>query len=232
MSFDTLAPHYDWMEALLAGRRLERARAAQLDALAGRRRVLSAGEGHGRFAAACLRRHPEIELTCVDASAAMLARGRRRVARVCGAGGLARTRWVEATLPGGWPPTDQASDDDATRAFDAIATCFFLDCFPPETLAAVVRKLAARATPDAVWLVVDFAVPERGAARWRARAVHSLMYSFFRLATRLPARRLTPPDAALEAAGFRREARREFEWGLVRSEVWRRHAPAHSSPSK
>ena len=52
MSFDALAPHYDWMEALLAGRRLERARAAQLDALAGRRRVLSAGEGHGRFAAA------------------------------------------------------------------------------------------------------------------------------------------------------------------------------------
>ena len=52
MKFDRLAPHYDWMESWLAGERLQRARTSGLDALTGRRRILSVGEGHGRFAAA------------------------------------------------------------------------------------------------------------------------------------------------------------------------------------
>jgi len=131
MNFDRLAPHYDWLEALTAGGLLQRVRTACLGELAGRRRILSAGEGHGRFAAAC----------------------------------------------------------------------------------------AAR---DAVWLVADFAVPAQGPARWRARAVHALMYAFFRGAVGLPARRLTPPDALLRWHGFERVREQTFNWGLLRAEVWRR----------
>jgi ubiquinone/menaquinone biosynthesis C-methylase UbiE len=207
MNFDRLAPHYDWMELMLAGGLLQRVRTAGLEALQGRRKILSAGEGHGRFAAACAARFPAAELTCVEASAGMLARARRR------AGSAAdRVRWHRAVLPEGQP----------AGRYDAIVTCFFLDCFPPAQLEAVIDGLAAAAADDAVWLVADFAVPAGGPGRWRARAVHFLMYAFFRRAVALPALRLTPPDDRLHAHGFRRIARREFSWGLLHADVWQR----------
>jgi ubiquinone/menaquinone biosynthesis C-methylase UbiE len=210
MSFDLLAPHYDWMEAVLAGPRLQSCRTTWLDSLAGCREVLSAGEGHGRFATAFALRHPKARLHCVDASAPMLSRARCRAEA---AGVVERITWETAALPGWTPPP---------AAFDAIVTGFFLDCFPPVTLAAVVATLAAAARPRARWLVTDFAVPAGGPARWRARAVHALMYGFFRLATRLPARRLTPPDGLLAAHGFRLAGRRTFNWGLLHADLWQR----------
>ncbi len=206
MNFDRLAPHYDWLEALTAGGRLQRARTAWLGELAGCRRILSAGEGHGRFAAACAARFPAAEITCVEASPRMLDRARKKTSPTT------NIRWLCGDLLA-WAPDGK---------YDAVVTCFFLDCFPPEKLAAVVAKLAACATADAVWLVVDFSLPPQGLARWRAQAVHSLMYAFFRRAVALPARRLTPPDPLLQAHGFRLAARREAEWGLLHADLWRR----------
>ncbi len=207
MNFDRLAPHYDWLEALTAGRSLQRVRTAWLPELRDRSRILSAGEGHGRFAAACATSFPAAELTCVEASAPMIRRAQRRLR-----GLPARVRWHEGDLLS-WSP-------DGT--YDAVVTCFFLDCFPPTSLAQVVKKLAGCAREDAVWLVADFALPERGPARWRARAIHAVMYEFFHRAVALPARRLVPPDDLLRAHGFRLDHRREFDWGLLRADLWRR----------
>lgn len=212
MSFDLLAPHYRWMERVLAGPRLQRCRTTWLEQLAGRRHLLVAGVGHGPALPLLLRNYPGLRITCVDASAGMLAAAGRN-ARRAGAD-LSRITFVHGTLPD-WRTNDR---------FDAIATHFFLDCFPPETLRAVVESLAALATPDAVWIVSDFAIPLRGARRVRARAVHALMYRFFRTVTHLPARRLTPPDAALVDAGFRLAGRRTSEWGLLQADLWRRAA--------
>jgi ubiquinone/menaquinone biosynthesis C-methylase UbiE len=208
MKFDRLAPHYDWLEAVTAGRRLQRVRQHWLGALRDRRRLLSAGEGHGRFAAACAARFPGLAITCVEASAGMLARARRRVR-----GASQPIVWEHADLLAWTPPA---------APFDAIATCFFLDCFPAPLLHQVVAKLAACATSDAVWLVADFAVPARGLARWRARGIHAVMYAFFRAAVSLPARRLVAPDDALAEQGFRLAGRHDFEWGLLRADLWRR----------
>ena len=214
MNFDRLAPHYDWLETLTAGGRLQQARTVWLDELAGRRRILSAGEGHGRFVEACATRFPEVEIMGVESSKRMLARA------------LTRTRGIRAHCR--WHGGDLLAWEPDGR-YDAVVTCFFLDCFPPEMLEAVVTKLAACATADATWLVVDFAVPSRGLAGWRARSVHALMYAFFRCAVALPARRLTPPDPFLRAHGFVLAGRREFEWGLVRADLWRRAGAAGSA---
>lgn len=207
MSFDRLAPHYDWLEAVTAGGRLQRARTHWLESLAGRRRILSVGEGHGRFAAACLARFPEAELTCVEASPGMLAKARRRTRGLAG-----RVHW-ECQDVRAWQPG---------QTYDAIVTCFFLDCFPPEILAGVVGRLASWAAEDAIWLLSDFDVPAGGLARKRAQAVHALMYAFFRLATDLPARRLARPDAELTRQGFGLVGEERSEWGLLRSGLWQR----------
>jgi SAM-dependent methyltransferase len=210
MNFDRLASHYDWMETLSAGGRLQRARTTWLGELAGCRRILSAGEGHGRFAAACAARFPAAELTCIEASAGMLARAQ---CRMHGQPGV--RHWQHGDVLAWTPPA---------APFDAVVTCFFLDCFPPASLEAVVAKLAGCASVDAVWLVVDFAVPPHGMAHWRARFVHALMYGFFRRIVALPARRLTPPDELLRAHGFVLAGSREFNWGLIRADLWRRSA--------
>ena len=207
MNFDRLAPHYHRLEALSGGGLLQRARTAWLDELKDCRSILSAGEGHGRFAAACTARFPATRLTCIEASAAMIAAAKAHL----GSRGVP-IRWHHAELLH-WGTGEK---------FDAIVTCFFLDCFPPDELAAVIGKLAGCAAPKAVWLVVDFSIPAGGFARWRAKAVHTLMYAFFRRAVALPARRLTTPDALLQAQGFQLSGRREYNCGLVRADLWRR----------
>jgi len=68
-SFDLLAPHYRWLEWFLAGGKLQRCRTACLGMIAAPK-VLSYGEGNGRFLAALCRKFPEAEVTSVDAGAA------------------------------------------------------------------------------------------------------------------------------------------------------------------
>ena len=214
VSFDPLARHYDWLENMTAGPRLERMRAVGLDALQGRRRILSMGEGHGRFAAACMARYPGAELTCVDASERMLARARRRVEAALARGGSRRPLIT-------WQCAD-ALAWSSEQEFDAVVTCFFLDCFPATALEQVIGRITKSAARDALWVNVDFAVPARGWKRWRAEAIHRLMYAFFRAAVKLPARKWTAPDQLLTAQGFQLATRSESEWGLLRTDVWRR----------
>lgn len=209
MSFDLLAPHYTWMEAVLAGPRLQRCRVAWLDELAGCRDILIAGVGHGHFLKRCAQRFPAARITSVDASAGMLRRAERR-ARAAEIDAQ-RLEFVHAALPAWRPPRE---------SYDAIVTNFFLDCFPPEELREVVAALANAARPTARWLIADFTVPPRGLARQRARAVHALMYAFFRRIAKLRACRVTEPDALLRAHGFALARRQTSEWGLLHSDVW------------
>jgi SAM-dependent methyltransferase len=214
VSFDRLAPHYTWMERVLAGPRLQRARIAWLEALAPREHVLIAGVGHGHFLATAAKRFPHLRFTCVDASGGMLAEAGRRARRH----GIAdRVEFVPGALPAWQPPR---------ATFDAIATNFFLDCFAAPELALVVNALAESARADATWLLADFTVPARGLGRQRARAVHALMYAFFRRATKISARRVTPPEPFLRAAGFALVARKSFEWGLLHADRWERQGAA------
>ena len=216
MNFDRLAPHYDWMEVLGAGRTMQRARVHWLEALAGCTNVLSVGEGPGRFAAAFAARYPQARLTVVDPSAAMLARARRRVTQAAAEhrnAPLAPIAWTQATLPEWEPPS---------QSFDAIVTCFFLDLFPPDRLREIVAALAGVSAPRAIWLLTDFLPPPPGFTGVASRALHAAMYAFFRQTTGVPARRLTAPDALLAAQGFALEQRQRFTWPAVHADLWRR----------
>jgi SAM-dependent methyltransferase len=216
--FDALAPHYGWMEAVLAGPRLQDCRTTWLDKLAGSRRILIAGMGHGPILRELLERNREAHVTCVDASAGMIAAAGHRAQR---AGlDLSRLTFVHATLPA-WQPV--------AGSYDAIVTNFFLDCFPPEELRAVIGGLAAAAAPEARWVVSDFTVPARGLARHRAHFVHLLMYAFFRTTTGLRAARVTKPDDLLAAQGFALNGRRTSEWGLLQADLWSRDGRNPSS---
>jgi ubiquinone/menaquinone biosynthesis C-methylase UbiE len=211
MSFDLLAPHYRWMEWVLAGEKLQRCRTLFLGEVAQSRDVLIVGEGNGRFLLECRRQLADARITVVDASARMLASARERLQR----SGLNpdHVQYIHA---------DALSWNPATRAHDLVVTHFFLDCFPAPQLEKVVNNLAQGAAPDARWLLADFQVPARGLARQRARIIHAMMYIFFRVAARLPARRLAPPDEFLRAQKFSLRERRISDWGLLHSDMWTR----------
>jgi ubiquinone/menaquinone biosynthesis C-methylase UbiE len=218
MSFDALAPHYRWMEFILAGEKLQTCRTAFLCEVREAKSVLILGEGNGRFLAECRRSLPDASFVCVDASDRMLALAKRRCERM--GMGPGKVKFLQADALRWLPPAN---------SFDLIVTHFFLDCFAPGQLRELVAKLAQAATPQADWLLADFRVPCAGLRRRRAQVIHALMYAFFRVFTKLPARKLTPPDELLRAHGFALVQRRASEWGLLHSDRWSRSWNANPS---
>lgn len=206
MNFDRLAPFYRAMETLAAGGKMQRCRLAFLGEIPIPRRVLLAGEGHGRILVECVRRFPQASIVVVDSSAGMLA-----IAKRCMISGQ-----VEFVV------MDLLTWDAPVEKFDLIVTNFFLDCFPADELAAVVKRLGELAAPEAEWLLADFQVAEGKVAGLRSRVILAMLYAFFRLACGLKARSLVPPDGEIQKAGFSRHRRITSDWGLLKSEWWRR----------
>jgi len=210
-SFDLLAPHYRWMECVLAGRKLQDCRTRFLNEFSSVKDVLLLGEGNGRFLCELLKRNPAACVTCVDASRGMQSAARRRLDRVGLSG--ATVAFIES---------DVLTCELPANSYDAIATHFFLDCFPSKQLERVVQRVSSWAAPGARWVVSDFRAPDTELGRQRAEIILAAMYLFFRMATRLPARKLTDPRAYLERNGFILMKQAVREWGLLYSELWRK----------
>jgi ubiquinone/menaquinone biosynthesis C-methylase UbiE len=209
MSFDVLAPHYRWMEFVLAGEKLQRCRTEFLGRVGQPDKILILGEGNGRFLGECRRKLPNAKITCVDASVRMLSQARRRLAGQGIEPGPVDFVCADALA---WTPPD--------RGYDLIVTHFFLDCFRPEQLESLIGKLARAAAPQANWLLADFQSANAGLRRQRSQLILWMMYRFFAIVTRLPAKTLTPPDAILERNGFTLRQREERDWGLLHSDWW------------
>jgi ubiquinone/menaquinone biosynthesis C-methylase UbiE len=209
MNFDRLAPHYRWMEVVLAGQKMQQCRVAWLDEVRSKRNILLVGEGNGRFLTACAQAMPDAELTYVDASRAMLTQAERRWSKT--APNKQKVNFLHATLPEWTPPPG---------AFDLIATHFFLDCFQASELERIAANLAQAAAPGACWLISDFNEPAGGYRRWRAKMVLASAYAFFRVTTQLPATRLCPYEHLMTRQGFRLKRHLKADWDLLRSELW------------
>ena len=211
LNFDRLARIYRVLEFAAFGRDLERARFCLLERLAGCREILVLGEGDGRCLTRLVGRAAQARIHCVDASGAMLARAKSRLA--ADGRGDHRVRFEHA---------DAFSTPFATTHYDAVVTQFFLDCFSSERVAVLRDKIQESLKPGAYWLFADFAMPARGWRQWRARVWLAILYAFFRWQTSLPARSLPDSERRLAEAGWRPEALREFNGGLVRAVLFQR----------
>lgn len=212
MSFNTLAPHYRWMEFSLAGKKLQRCRTAFLVEVPQAQNILMAGEGNGRCLIECLRRFPSALITYVDESGGMLTQARRAIER----NGFQtnHVRFIRSKV-------EDASGLEIA-GYDLIVTHFFLDCFSVRQLQQVILDLSRYARPAANWLLADFQIAPAGWHRLRSRLILSIMYSVFRLVTRLSARHLTDPAPFLQQAGFLLHRRIHSDWNLLHSDWWRR----------
>lgn len=209
MSFDLLAPHYRWMEALCAGGQLQRCRTALLASVSAPGRVLIYGEGNGRFLVELCRRFPEAQVTVVEGSAVMIELAHARLKREGLAG--AQVEFIHADALKWQPPV---------AAFDLLVTCFFLDCFRADQLQQLVPAIASAAAAGAQWLHADFQIAPSGLRRICSRMIVGFLYAFFHCVTRLPAHELVNMEPYLRAAGFTRLQRREFILGLLFCDLW------------
>ena len=211
MSFDLLAPHYRWIEAMCAGGQLQRCRTALLAVLSVPQQVLVYGEGNGRFLVELCRRFPATRVTVVEESAVMIDLAHARLRRAGLAGAHVTFIHADALT---WRPSP--------AAFDLIVTCFFLDCFRADQLQQLVPAIARAAAADAQWLRADFQIAHAGLRRACSQVIMKILYAFFRYATQLPAHRLVEVEPYLSAAGFTLRDRREFVFGLLFCECWKR----------
>lgn len=209
MSFDRLAKHYSSLEWLLAGRKLQKCRTAFLRDAPRAKSILLVGEGHGKFLAEICGANPRARICYVDASAGMARVAKARLES------LRLSHQVQFNVV-------PILEFEPTETFDLVVTQFFLDCFQGEELAQVIKKLAGLLAPSGEWIIADFQVPSGGWRRVRSRLVLALAYSFFRMATSLPARYLDAPQPYLRANGLRLEKRAEFNFGLLYAELWQK----------
>ncbi|MDB6003157.1 MAG: hypothetical protein JWR15_144, partial [Prosthecobacter sp.] len=151
MSFDLLAPHYRWMEALCSGGQVQRCRTALLAEIPSPQQVLVYGEGNGRFLVELCRCFPQSRVTVVEGSGVMIELARERLRRE----GLAdaKVEFIHADALVWQPPS---------AAFDLIVTCFFLDCFREDQLQKLMPVIASAATAEGQWLIADFQIAPKG----------------------------------------------------------------------
>ena len=212
MSFDPVATSYQTLERMAFGDSLHRCRIACLDEIGPPGRTMLVGEGNGRFLCELLRRYPDVEIDCVDSSWTMLQLARDRVEAQLHSG-LKRVRFLHH---------DIKTWDCPEHRYDLVVTHFFLDCFPEPVVAGIIEKLAHAATAGATWLLADFRVPQNRLARLHASVWLRAMYLFFRITTRIEARRLADLNPFLRAQGFDLDRQHLFRSGMLKSELWRR----------
>jgi len=211
-TFCSLARHYALLEHLAFGPRLQQARVAFVNRLAGLETILILGEGDGRFLESLLCVNAQARITCIDASRGMTDRARGR---------------IEATYPEhnyniDWQCRDALETIWETGAFDAMVTLFFLDCFTGKDADRLIRRLGPSARPGCLWLWTDFVQPEDRWPAMFARTYQGLLFRFFRWRTGIRARCLPPMHEMMRRNGWHRSAQRLYLFGTIESAVWER----------
>ncbi|WP_162303657.1 class I SAM-dependent methyltransferase [Hymenobacter sediminis] len=206
--FDFVASFYDPLARLVYGRSLQRAQQAALATglPAEEGRVLIIGGGTGWVLGEVLRRQPGARVLYLEASPQMLHHSQAWLSRHL----PQHTGQVEFRL-------GTEADLRANEQFEAVVTFFFLDLFEPHRLRLLVRRLHAALAPGGVWLLADFAVPQR----WWHALLLRLMYWFFGLTTGIGARQRPPIEPELMRQGLSAAPVGRFFGGMIKASVWR-----------
>jgi SAM-dependent methyltransferase len=221
-NFDHVARIYRFAEYLSLGPLLQRTRTHFLHDLPPRHQALLLGDGDGRFLARLLARRPHLSALAIDTSAAMLHLLRHRCQPY-----IPRVRTLQASALELFSPTDSSGLATAryseVSTSDLIVTHFFLDCLTQPEVDTLTRNIAAHTAPGTLWLLSDFAIPQRPLLRPLAALSIRFLYLAFRVLTSLRVTHLPDPQSALASAGFTRIARHELLCGLLYTEIWQLH---------
>lgn len=211
-NFDRLARAYRWMEWFSFGPWLQRCRCAFLHEMVDSRSALVLGDGDGRFTARLLEAAPDIQVTAVDNSPAMLAALVKRAGE-----NRARIRTFVADARH-WPSPEE---QPYSTHFDLVTAHFFLDCLQTHEIHDLIARIRPFFAKQARFIVSDFTIPDGWKGRWIARPLIGFLYWAFRWLTGLGVSKLPNHGPALREAGFVLEQKQSFLGGILVSESWR-----------
>jgi ubiquinone/menaquinone biosynthesis C-methylase UbiE len=206
--FSHLARIYRWLEWLTFGPFLQLCRIAFLSSIQQCSHGLVLGDGDGRFTSRFLRKNAQIIIDAVDASEAMLSQLSNRAS--------CDNRRVQTHI------ADARTFQPAHHCYDVIATHFFLDCLTTSEVNLLASRLYRHATPDALWVISEFAIPSNFYGRTFARPLISALYLAFGLLTNLRIRELPNHHVALAQSGWSLVDQQKRLAGLLISELWQR----------
>jgi ubiquinone/menaquinone biosynthesis C-methylase UbiE len=196
------------MEYFSFGPYLQQCRTLRINEMASCRRALVYGDGDGRFLSQLSQRFPDIQVATLDASREML----RRAAQRLPSG--AHVRLVQADA------LEYDPSDLPEAPLDLIVTHFFLDCFNEAEIMSLLSRVNRAAQERALWVVSEFAIPQRNPARLAGKLIVHALYLAFGFLTRLRPRRLPDYGRVMRDAGWELEDRRKLLLGVLVSERW------------
>jgi SAM-dependent methyltransferase len=197
LSFDRVAPYYDWLARAVLGKGWRQSQTAFLPALKNCSSILIVGGGTGWWLSTLRELNPKASITFVDASKAMVEKARARI-------NDRNVHFVVAT-----------HEQVPAKHYEAIVLFYFLDLFDEGSLPSVLAQLKQHTTNSALWLVSDFV----GDRLWQ-RMLLAVMYTFFGIATGLTTTRLPNWRANLHRAGLRPIDSQTFGAGFMTASVW------------
>lgn len=192
MTYRFFARLYQGCERIVFGNALQKCRTAFLDQCQGR--VLSIGEGDGRFSEALLVQNPEVDLKIIEPDETMHALIRERV------------------------PYAEFTNLEAAEACDVIVLNFVLDLFNRKEAEAFLKSLP----PTKNLIVGDFFPQEVNGTveRFWAKALVWIMYRFFNFFTSLKTRSLPPTRKILTSQGLSCTEENSQWAGLIQAQRW------------
>ena len=149
-SYDAVAGGYELASRLFSGGKIPASKNAQLSHIAAGDAVLYLGVGAGEDAVPACEKGAAV--TCIDLSAGMIDRLRRKLAG----------KGLEAELIVG-----DAFAHDRPGHYDAVAANYFLNVFKPEGMRAMLRHCVSLTKPGGKILIADVS-PPRGNVAARA----------------------------------------------------------------
>lgn len=206
--FNPIARPYRWLEYLTLGRALERCRLHFLPALLNQKKALVLGDGDGRFLASLMASNPHLHVDAVDTSATML----QLLSKRCEANSSRLETHHTSALT--FAPAGP---------YDLVVTHFFLDCLTQPDLETIIARIAPTLTPNALWLVSDFRIPQ-GWMHLPAGILVRSLYFAFRVITGLRTVRLPDHATPLAHAGLNRIAHHHSLAGMLTTELWQARA--------
>ena len=198
-SYDLVAGTYEASSRLFSAGKIPASKRAQLPFVRPGDAVLYLGAGAGEDAIGACEQGAQV--TCVDLSAGMIARLRRKLEK----------KGLEAELL-----VADAFELDRPGAYDAVAANYFLNVFRPDDMRRMLRHAAGMIKPGGLFLVADVAHPRGNAASRAFNGLYSgaAMAAFWSLGL-VPWHENYNYAAELTAEGFAVERNPTFRFAKV-----------------
>lgn len=212
--FNGIAPVYDILSFLVFGRSIKKSQLCFLDQIPPTSKLLIVGGGSGAFLLPLLERRPNVSITYVELSEAMIRRCKERIESISNP----HVEFVHADVH---HYLSTFKNEEETK-FDVVITHFFLDVMNSAGLQSFTNNILNFITKDCMWLCSDFVLNRD--ANYLKRAFVKSMYLFFRVFSNLEGNRLLPFKVFFKKAGFKQVDRISFYFGMIDSCLYRRVA--------